>query len=250
MTIIPIATQKPMYEFVGRTGCQLYWGVNAAWQWLMGISGLGMAIYRLICFHYLFKKELNTKKIARLILVVELAVIVVIVLSLYTLIDTFFGWESAIYFQFCMNLGPAEVKTILRYTNRNDQIEMSYFKMIRIVCLLFGQALIMLELTIYAWILFNLWKHDMENHKNGIITELMKKERNQKNAITLFGQMATFVVENTVAIYFSVHIANSSAEVSFLMPFAEIVVSTTISTIQLTTSHEMRRFLKKLFNIH
>ena len=77
MTIIPIATQKPMYQFVGLTGCQFYWGVNLTWQWLMTISGVGMATYRLICFHDLFKRELlNTKIIAQMILLLDHLVIV------------------------------------------------------------------------------------------------------------------------------------------------------------------------------
>ena len=248
MTVVPIATQKPLYKFVGRAGCQFYWGVNMAYQWLMIISGVGMATYRLICFHYLFKKELNTKKIAKWIIQAEL-VATTAILSLYALMYKLFGWEKAMFFQFCMNLGTTEVNTILDYTYRNERIDTSYFKMIRIPLSSFGQALMILELAIYAWILFNLWKHDKDNHKNGIITETMKKERNQKNVITLYGQVATFVVETAISILILVHLSKSTAEVSFL-PISQVVGSTTISIIQLATSHEMRRFLKNQFNLY
>ena len=63
-----------MFEYVGQAGCRVYWGVNILYQWVMVTAGFGMAIYRLICFHYLFKKELNTKKIAKYILLTELVV--------------------------------------------------------------------------------------------------------------------------------------------------------------------------------
>ena len=111
-----------------------------------------------------------------------------------------------------------------------------------------GQALFIAELAIYAWILYNLWKHDKENHKSGVITEPMKRERNQKNVITLYGQVLTFGVETAANIYIMVNIAKSKAEVSFY-PITIIVSSTIISVIQLATSHEMRRFLKNRFDL-
>ena len=89
-------------------------------------------------------------------------------------------------------------------------------------------------MAIYAWILFNLWKHDKDIHENGIITEPMKKERNQKNVITLYGQVATFVVETAISILILVHLSKSTAEVSFL-PISQVVGSTTISIIQLAS---------------
>ena len=159
MTVLAIATQKPMHEFVGQAGCQFYWGINLAWQWLMAISGLGIATYRLICFHYLFKRELNTKKISHLILLIQVAITTAI-LSIYVLMYNYFGWEKAMFFQFCMNLGTAEVNTILEYTYQEFQLDNSILKTFRFICLMSAQALFIAELGIYAWILYNIWKHN------------------------------------------------------------------------------------------
>ena len=117
MTTLPILTQKPMFEYVGQAGCRMYWGVNILYQWFMATAGFGMATYRLICFHYLFKKELNTKKIAKYILLTELVVSVgMTCLSAWSYAR--FGWEKAFFYQFCMNMGPNEVITIHEYTHK------------------------------------------------------------------------------------------------------------------------------------
>ena len=213
----------------------------------MIISGVGMATYRLICFHYLFKRNLNTKKIAQKILLIQVAVTTAI-LTIYVLMYNYFGWEKVMFFQFCMNLGTTEVNTILEYTYQEFKLDNSILKTFRFVCLMTGQALFIAELAIYAWILYNLWKHDKENHKSGVITEPMKRERNQKNVITLYGQVLTFGVETAANIYIMVNVAKSKAEVSFY-PITIIVTSTIISVIQLATSHEMRRFLRNRFDL-
>ena len=220
-----------------------------AWQWNQGVSGLGMAAYRLICFHYLFKKKLNTKKIARYILLIELGISLVMI-SLSVLMYTTFGWEQALFYQFCMNEGPEEVSTIHEYTQHGERYDKSLLLGLRLVLCIFGQAFLIAEMTIYAWILFNLWKHDKEHHSNGIITDSMKKERQQKNVITLYGQISTFIVETVFNFYIMIHLSNLSMIEASFMPISQIVVSTIISVIQMVTSHEMRRFLKYTFNIH
>ena len=250
MTTLPIATQRPMYDYVGDVGCKLYWGVNITFQSVMVNSGLGMAIYRLICFNYLFKKELNIKKIANYILLAELMVSV-FAISLSIWIFESFGWEKALFYQFCMNLGTAEVNALHKYTYQNNHhFNESHLKWLRFCLHLFGQVLFTVELVIYAWILYNLWKHDKKNHSKGIITEPMKRERNQKNVITIYGQVSSFLVETAFNIYTLVQFSNLSLFEASLMPISQIVASTIISTIQLATSHEMRRFLKNQFNLY
>ena len=249
MTTLPIATQRPLYDYVGRMGCQFYWGVNIIFQSVMVYSGLGMAIYRLICFHYLFKKELNTKKIAQYILLAELAIGVGII-SLSVWIFELFGWEKALFYQFCMNMGTAEINVIHEYTHQNGQFNQYHLTLLRFVLNSFGQVLFLAELAIYAWILYNLWKHDKQNHYDGIITESMKKERSQKNAITLYGQGLSFLVETAFNIYMLIHFSYLTTIEPSFMPIMQIVASTTISAIQLATSHEMRRFLKNQFNLY
>ena len=56
----------------------------------------------------------------------------------------------------------------------------------------FGQILTVLEISIYAKIIYDLWHHNQENHKGGIITTRMKEERARKNIITLKVSVANF----------------------------------------------------------
>ena len=248
-TIVPIVTQKPMYEYVGQLGCQFYWGVNIAYGWVIATSGVGMATFRLICFHYLFKKEMDTKKIAKNILLGEL-VITAIMVTLAGLLFTYIGWEKALFYQYCMNMGHSESNIIHEYNQGDTKLDKSSRKGLRLALNLFGLALVIVEMIIYAWIIYNLWKHDKENLSKGIITESMKKERKQKNAVTLFGQMASFLVETAFLIYSNIHLSNLSMVEASFMPITQIVASTIISAIQLASSHEMHRFLRNQLNFY
>ena len=105
------------------------------------------------------------------------------------------------------------------------------------------------DFTVYLWIISQLWKHNRENFKEKVITEDMRIERNQKNIITLKGQIVTFMIEFAYGI-FSFFLANnlSFADPSVIV-ITKIVGSTTISVVQLFASHEMKRFIRSHFNM-
>ena len=136
-----------------------------------------------------------------------------------------------------MNQGPVQVSTIQEITNKN--VDNLLFKILRFGPSSVGQGLIIKEVLIYLWIIFHLWKHNTENHLLGIITQHMKKECNQKNVITLFGQVATFVVEITFSIHAVIHASDIIVVDSSVMPIIQIVASTVVSIIQLLTSQEI-----------
>ena len=78
----------------------------------------------------------------------------------------------------------------------------------------------------------------------------MKKEHNQKNVITLFGQVVRFVVEITFSIYAVIHASDNIVVDSSVMPIIQIEASTVVSITQLLTSHEIRRFLRNELNLY
>ena len=246
MTIVPIATQTPMNKFFGRIGCHMFWTGHMIYQWGMIMSGVGMAVYRLICFHFLFKRNLDNKSILRYILLTELALSVGLI-SMSAVSLNKFGWEKAVLFQFCMDIGSDKVEAIDRINQEQDND--LFFKILRFVPVALAQALVVVEFIIYIWIIFHLWKHDRQVHQSGVITEHMKKERNQKNVITLVGQIASFSVEIAFGIYTSIHVSNLSHIDSSVMPIFVIVGSTVISVVQICTSHEMKRFVASEFNL-
>ena len=121
MTIVPIATQTPMNKFFGRIGCHMFWTGHMIYQWGMIMSGVGMAVYRLICFQFLFKRNLDNKSILRYILFIELALSVGLI-SMSAVSLNKFGWEKAVLFQFCMDIGSDEVEVITELSQTHHRI--------------------------------------------------------------------------------------------------------------------------------
>ena len=97
-----------------------------------------------------------------------------------------FGWENAIYYQDCMDMGWEQVHNLHDYKNQDFNSLM--YKTLRFAPLMTAQTLVIGELFIYFWIIYHLWKHDKENFQDKIITNHMRQERNRKNIITLKGK--------------------------------------------------------------
>ena len=233
-----------MSDHFGTKGCYLFWAINILFQYEMIFSGFGMAVFRLICFHYLFKRNIQTKVIVRNILIAELALAFVLLFTTYMGVSMQ-GWEKAILFQFCMDF-----KIDSGDTNSGDVVHDEFTKALRVGPLAACQILIVGELLIYLWILCHLFKHDKEQLKEGIITKYMKEERNQKNVVTLFGQASSFLIELIISIYTIVHVSNSKLADPSVMPISVICGFTIIAITQFLTSHEMKRFVRNEWNLH
>ena len=244
MTIWPIATQTPMKTIFGQNSCFVFWLANHTYTQKLITSGVGMAVYRFLCLHFYLKQNLNTKETARKILIVEWIVTAGIILT-FVICFNMFGWEKAIYYQFCMDMGEEQVKTL--HQHKIEEYNDVLYKALRTIAGVTIRFFILLELLIYLWIIYHLWTHDKENEKEKIITVKMREQRNQKNIVTLKGQMITFVVEMLYSTYLAVHNVYSPFGDASIVPIMLIVVSTTISVVQLMTSHEMMRFIKRHF---
>ena len=109
-------------------------------------------------------------------------------------------------------------------------------------------TLVLLELLIYLWMIYQLWNHDKENFKEKIITDQMRRDRNHKNIVTLKGQVITFLIEIIYSIYVAVHNSQAHFADASIRSISLIVGSTIISLVQILTSHEMMRFVKRRFN--
>ena len=104
-----------------------------------------------------------------------------------------YGWEKALDYQFCRDMGVEQVDIITKYNN--EEFNNILYKTLRFAPLMTAQSLILAELLIYVWIIYHLWKQDKKNLEDKIITNHMRKQRNQKNVITLRGQILTFLIE-------------------------------------------------------
>ena len=203
-----------------------------------------MAVYRYLCYQFLFKRNLNTKAMARNILIAEWVLIAGMILSNVTCYNMF-GWEKAVYYQFCMDIWHEQIEILHEY--KIDDFDDVMYKILRFTPAVIGHLFIPLELFIYMRIIYHLWKHDKENFQHKIITESTRQERNRKNVITLKGQVICFVIEMAFAIYLFIHTANFSFAEASVMPISLIIGSTIISIVQISSSHEMMRFIKRHF---
>ena len=247
MTTVSIATQTSISTIFPQNACYVFWSTIQIYTWNMVTSGIGMAIYRLLCFRFLFKRNLNTKKMVRYVLFTQVAVSVTMI-SVRAFGYEEFGWEKAIHYQFCNDMGSKQVQVLHDYNN--EDFNNALYKTLRFAPVMIGQTLVLAEMLIYLWIIYHLWKHDKENFEDKVITEHMRKERNQKNVITLKGQVYTFVIEIIYSIYISIHGRNFSLVDPSVMVISLITGSTIVSVIQLLFSHEMMRFVRSYFNLH
>ena len=158
------------------------------------------------------------------------------------------GWEKAILHQFCMNNGQKFVETLYRYKNDNNY-NTTLLKTVGIF-LPNGilQILMIVELFIYLKLIYQLWKQDIINRRDKVITEDTRKQRHKKNIVTLRGQVIAFAIEFCYGINILIYNSKKSFVDPSTVVIHKIIGSTVISLIQLLTSHEMKRFLKDLFN--
>ena len=114
LTTVSIAVQTPMAKVFGEKACFIFWTANFIYIWKLVTSGLGMAVYRLICFKFLFKRHLNTKSIARKIMAGEWIIVIGAMLIRVTLFSMN-GWESSLNYLECMDMGHQQVKALQAY---------------------------------------------------------------------------------------------------------------------------------------
>ena len=246
MVMISIVTQTPMASiFGGQNACHIFWIANMAYTLKMVTSGTGMAIYRLVCFDNLFKRHLDTKKMAKKIIIVEWLVIFVVTSMKAFSIG---GWENAFTHRYCMNIGKTYAQSLHDYNNSKEYNDI-LCKIIRFFPNVVFQIMILVQLFIYLKIIYQMWKHDLVHYRNNVITEDTRKERHRKNVVTLRGQVFTFAIEFFYGIIIMIFNTKNSFGDPSRIVISKIIGSTVISLVQLLTSHEMKRFLKNRFRL-
>ena len=158
------------------------------------------------------------------------------------------GWENAVNYQFCMDMEKREVEALLRHKNLQTKNDLG-------IMLRLGPGLVLMlcvvgELSIYCGIACHLWKHDKRSLNNKTITVTMRKERNQKNVITLGGQAFAFFVEIITSGYILFHMKHTNLTDPSTMSVMILVGNSLVSISQFLSSHELKRYLRTEWNIH
>ena len=166
MTLSSAITKTPMHKHFGVKGCYFFWAVSNIYLCDAIVGGFGIAVFRLVCFHFLFKKEINANQLMKNVLFYgKVTVFILFVVGTTEIILN--GMETAILYQFCMDLGPVQAKVLHQY--ENHQKNHPIFSILRIGCVVIAQMMIIGELTIYLWLLYQLRLHDKERYQEGVI---------------------------------------------------------------------------------
>ena len=115
MTTISIFTQISIYDIFGKHGCVVYASSIRLHGRLLVVSGFGMAIFRIVCIENL-AKQIERKKLAKIIYIVEYAVIILITISFQIVLEKYYSlWEEPILYQFCKDDGLAKADILQAY---------------------------------------------------------------------------------------------------------------------------------------
>ena len=246
MTLLPIATQTPMFEFFGVEGCYFYTVSQVTYGSVLVIGGFGMAVFRLLCLKKRMMTKEERKATMNRILIAEVLITLAIVFSIILGV-VHVGWERAIFY--CMGMDSLQGEILAAYAGNISGKEFTAMdKILRSTPIILAQGLIIGEVLIYAKIIRDLWRKDQEFVKKKIISFDQKQERNQKNLITLKGQIYSFVMEmimsTTMVVFLTIYPEMSPS----LMPILWTVGGSLISVSHLLSSHELKRFLKDLIS--
>ena len=159
------------------------------------------------------------------------------------------GWENAVTYQYCMNLGPLEAEILINHMDMDHQSSDTFAMILRVFPTFIIMLMMIGEFSIYLRIVYHLWKHDERSLLNKTITVNMRQERNHKNVITLGGQAFSFFVELVMAIYCLIHMKYTKLADPSMMSILIIIANTSVSVAHFVASHELKRFLRSEWNI-
>ena len=235
-------------DYIGDLGCKIYtlsFMVLAGW---FAFGGLGVAVFRLLCFRDQTMTANMGASIVQKILTMEVSFLVIIFLPLLFMMTFSDKWEVMAMYRVCIdeNLVKADVRSL--YQNNEPLIGMTKLERATfLIPVLLGLSATIVEFGIYAKLIYMLWHHDKEYLLNGTITKNMAQNRRRKNIISLRGQIACFLIETCCIATYFIGFVFKFEDSSSLNPIMTILSQSLVSIAQFFASHEMQRFVKEKF---
>ena len=235
-------------DYIGDLGCKIYtlsFMVLAGW---FAFGGLGVAVFRLLCFRDQTMTANMGASIVQKILTMEVSFLVIIFLPLLFMMTFSDKWEVMAMYRVCIdeNLVKADVRSL--YQNNEPLIRMTKLERATFLTpVLLGLSATIVEFGIYAKIIYMLWHHDKEYLLNGTITKNMAQNRKRKNIISLRGQIACFLIETCCIATYFIGFVFKFEDSSSLNPIMTILSQSLVSIAQFFASHEMQRFVREKF---
>ena len=248
LTILAIGTQTRLEDLLGgNTGCLIHTMTNILLHGWIVVGGTGMAWFRLICLRSITMSDKKKTKIFNRIIVSQLLAYLIMSIPVFWRLNAYNTWEVVGSFRFCKDMATAQADILMIFRQDKSILHSTAYNVLleKIAMLIVSQGLAVFEFAIYAKIIYDLWLHDKEFLKGGIITQDMRRERNRKNGITLMGQIACFFVETTRILFLVIGPLFNFVDSTSLTVIVPIISNSLVAFTQLWASHEVKSFIKE-----
>ena len=237
-TAASLILKKPLVNYIGHLGCRFWHLFIVAHNVSLGISGAGMAAYRLGIYKAAHRMT-DCKAIRKTILMVEL----VLFMGFFgTFVYTPSLTNTAAALDFCRGHTPV-VSEVINLYNGADEDSIKVGQKMTFLALVLAQVVILMELACYV-VLFN-WKKRDNQFSLTPMSKNLAKRNNRQNTITLTGQAVAFAIETIYAILLI--ILRKTVDWEYLkhgfMPIYANFAWFVITMTTIITSNEMREFL-------
>jgi len=236
LTIISLITTTSILDLFGPLACEFYFLVTVTHNALVITGGLTMALFRLICIQFQgYFSSMENLMVNLMWIQYGLAACIVATTWLAANV-----YGSASLYEFCRGYTTKMAHILMQQTEETKV----FGKQTLHIHISIVQAFIVLELVCYLIIYLGLRKQDKSIIK--LVQEDVLKKRAKKNAITFTGQVITFVVGVIYSMLMQVLIHYGTVGGFFepaALPCALIVVMAVITSSEILTSPELRRFI-------
>ena len=233
-TSVSLILKKPLVHYIGRQGCLVLSMFPLAKNLSLMVGSAGMAVYRLSIYKFAHRIS-DCKAIRKTILLVEM-------ITFLALFSTFFYKFSVTQSGASLNFWLGQTSVISEtISHGGDQESIQFVKELRTFGLILAQSIILLEGTCY--VILYLWKK-RDNLGTTPMSKKLAKRRNQRNTITLSGQIIGFAIETAYTVLLLILTkATESQILREYMPIYANFVWLVITMTQIVTSEELRGFL-------
>ena len=243
MVTSSIMMKQPLIHTIGNSACLGFSTNLMAHNYILILGGAGMAFYRLISYKMAHKMSIkDLQKLKNQVLWIELLIGALLVgLSAWAVSHTNFSGPL----EFCRGY-TREMTTIISEYQGGQSISFG----IKIFYIIFGlsQLIILFEFLCYAIIMISLYLHDRKLSKDKVIDSKVMKSRTKKNAITMTGQLLSFLMGlgYTLLLFILYKLERGWGIFQYGNMVILIILLWTANTVtQIWTSPEMRRFLAR-----
>lgn len=189
-TIVSLIMSVSLRDLISPIGCKIFWLCNGVFNSSVVYGGFSMALYRLRAIKGWGSNgshQSTVAKYALLSLLMYLPIVAIVWVSIeYT--------GTALSLEFCNGYSAAMVHIIKEYEGSSKEDIDFGMATIR-SSLVLGQLVTLAELLCYLGIFVHLKRHNERPTLARMITADEIKQRHKKNVITLYGQLAIFLLE-------------------------------------------------------